>query len=178
MTEPVSIDMKRFFTQYKEAYNSTLPPGPPALPNAKGPLLLPYTEEEIAHFVKETSVQLPNDVRHYLLNVSRELVTGQFPTGAVLPESFVVESFDENPETESGAGCLRIGTHARLSKGDIWHGLVVDPDSKEYGSVWIVVTGENRKIRAWKDFTTYITTFIMKIMEQMGGNPGGNPGSP
>lgn len=149
---PISIDMKGFFTSYKRAYSD-------AHKLTHVELLPPYSPDEISH------IQLPNDFRHYLLNVSRELIAGASPTGPILDLSentLYNGSFDTKSADYSG--CLRIGEHI---PNECFHVIVTDRYHADFGAVYLIVPKRNTKLKAWKDFTTYITGFILKISESL-----------
>lgn len=150
--QPVQLDLRVFFNQYKNAYCDTY--------KLKRENLLPsYTTSDLS------GTQLPNDFRHYLLNVSRELLTGSSPTGPIFDLSCntnVNGSF--SPDNASYDGCLRIGTHI---PNQCFHVIVTDKYHSDYGSIYLNVPNRNTKIKAWKDFTTYVTTFVMRVSESL-----------
>jgi len=150
--KPVNIDLRAFFNQYKIAHCSAY-----KLPSAE--LLPPYESSDLEGF------QLPNDFRHYLTNVSRELIAGANPTGPVFDIS---ENHNVNgsftPDNAEYDGCMKIGIHI---PDQCFHVIVTDTYHQDYGAVYLCVPNRNTKIKAWKDFTTYITSFIMKISEAL-----------
>ena len=148
--QPVNIDLKAFFNQYKHAYCSTYKLN-------KTDLLPPYSPDDLS------GIQLPNDFNHYLLNVSREFLAGSSPTGPVLDISFntnIGGTFsDQNANYD---GCMMIGTHI---PNQCFHVIVTDRYHSDYGAVYLNVPNRNTKVKAWKDFTTYLTTFVMRVSE-------------
>lgn len=150
--EPVNIDLRGFFNTYKHAYCD-------AYHKPREDLLPPYTNEDLGGY------QVPTDFHHYLTNVSRELVAGTSPTGPVfdisennnINSTFIIENAEYD-------GCMRIGVHI---PDHCYHVIVTDPYHIDYGAVYLCIPNRNTKIKAWKDFTTYITTFVMKITESM-----------
>jgi hypothetical protein len=150
--KPVNIDLRGFFNQYKHAHCSAY-----KLPSTD--LLEPYESKDIEGY------QLPNDFRHYLLNVSRELIAGATPTGPVFDISVNKDADGTfSSENTTYSGCLRIGTHI---PDQCFHVIVTDKYHQDYGAVYLCVPNRNTKIKAWKDFTTYITSFVLKISESL-----------
>lgn len=148
----VNIDLRGFFNQYKIAYCSAY-----KLPSDE--LLPPYESKDLEGF------QLPNDFRHYLTNVSRELIAGANPTGPIFDISVnTTISGSFTPDNGNYDGCIQIGVHI---PDKCFHVIVSDTYHQDYGAVYLCVPNRNTKIRAWKDFTTYITSFVMKISETL-----------
>lgn len=150
--KPVNIDLRGFFNQYKIAHSSAY-----KLPLKE--LLPPYKSVDLEEF------QLPNDFRRYLTNVSQELIAGASPTGPVLDISvntLINGTFSSNNATYNG--CMKIGIHI---PDQCFHVIVTDPYHEDYGAVYLCVPNRNTKIKAWKDFTTYITSFVLKISESL-----------
>jgi hypothetical protein len=150
--KPISVDLRGFFNQYKQAHCMTFK-------KPQEDLLPPYEQGDLEGF------QLPNDFHHYLTNVSRELIAGANPTGPI----FDISSNNNCNGTFSNEnakydGCLMIGTHI---PEQCFHVIVTDPYHSDYGAVYLNVPNRNTKIKAWKDFTTYITTFILRINESV-----------
>ena len=148
----INIDLRAFFNQYKIAYCSAY-----KLPSVK--LMPPYENKDLEGF------QLPNDFRHYLTNVSRELIAGAKPTGPILnnPVNTTISgSFD--PSNSDYDGCMEIGIHI---PDRCFHVIVTDTYHPDYGSIYLCIQDHNTKVKGWKDFTTYITSFIMKITESL-----------
>lgn len=74
-------------------------------------LLDPYTEEEVILFEKKMGIELPSDLRYYLINVSRELFAGGYPL-----------VFPLQGGTQIGTFQLPIGTELWNYGGCIIHG--------------------------------------------------------
>ena len=150
--KPVNVDLCGFFNQYKHAYCD-------AYKLKSTDLLPPYETKDLEGH------QLPNDFRHYLLNVSRELIAGANPTGGLFDISVNQNARGTfSPENSDYNGCLQIGTHI---PDQCFHVIVTDKYHQDYGAVYLCVPNRNTKIKAWKDFTTYITSFVLKISESL-----------
>jgi hypothetical protein len=150
--QPLSIDLRTFFNQYKRAHCITFKHPPEDL-------LPPYETSDLEIY------QLPHDFHHYLTNVSRELIAGANPTGPVFDicsNSKCNATFSSENATYDG--CLMIGTHI---PDQCFHVIVTDPYHSDYGAVYLNVPNRNTKIKAWKDFTTYITTFVLRVSESL-----------
>lgn len=160
---PVNVDLKSFFNSYKKAYCV-------AHKKPVEDLLPPYTADDLSAM---KDLQLPNDFRHYLLNVSRELIAGSDPTGPIFDISCNTNPTASFTDTDAMYnGCLRTGTHI---PDQCFHVIVTDKYHPDYGMMYLNIPGRNVKIRAWKDFTTYITGFVMKISEDLSNKESTSP---
>jgi len=85
-------------------------------------LLEPYTEDEVALYERKMGFKLPADLRHYLVNVSRELFSSSYPIVFRLLRDEAKEYEDNDPRLDIGTFQLPAGTQLWDYGGCVKHG--------------------------------------------------------